>query len=66
MATREAKSFRLHPLLEECVERRADLLDTTQTWIVEMALVEMFRAELPAGFAPGMRMKPNPSSQKKE
>jgi len=57
MGQRIDKSFRLHPVLEQVVKHQAEGLGCTETFIVEQALVQMFKDQLPVGFEPGMRMR---------
>ena len=50
-------SIRLHPTLEGVVRNKAADLQTTVTWIVEAALADYFRDQLPPDFRPGMPWK---------
>lgn len=54
---RVSKTYRIHPLLVKVVESKAEDLESTAAYIVECALSEMFKHELPPGFQPGLRMK---------
>lgn len=47
-------TVRLHPAVLVCLDEQAAKLGTTRTWVIEAALVEMFRQELPPGFSAGM------------
>lgn len=47
-------TVRLHPVVLEAVRRRQQMLQTTLTWLIEAALVELLRDDLPPGFRAGM------------
>jgi len=63
MPKNDPHSIRLHPAIEEIALRNAVELNTSLTWIVEVALSDYFRDMLPPGFRPGM---PHVDSKKKE
>lgn len=50
-------SIKLHPKVRLVVEKTAADLGTTISWVIEAALVERFKDQLPPGFVPGMPVK---------
>jgi hypothetical protein len=47
------KSYRLHPLLVQWLEKTAAELDRDETWVLENCIVMQAQRELPPGFKPG-------------
>ena len=54
---KDGDSFRLHPVIRRLLAKRAADLETTKTFLVESALAEMLKSDLPEGFVPGMPFK---------
>jgi len=56
---RVPKSYKFHHLIALLVEQQAEAWDTDETYVVEMALVQLLKDRLPPGFQPEKKPRKN-------